>query len=135
MVGSELRRWFLPLPRAEDCRVRVVAEATERAPEERKYRRCVAIQKLTLDLDGSTTEVMAGILGSTQRCSKKWSKSYLALWVVLLSLCVRLRGLVRLLSVGSGAWCCRLRLLSGPVVWPCRSGFLIDLRALFLPCF
>ena len=44
-----------------------------------------------------------------------------------LSVSVRLRGLVRLLGVGrvggSGAWCCRIRLLSGPVVWPCRSGF------------
>ena len=58
---------------------------------------------------------------------KKGSNSNLACWVVVcLSLCVCV-GLVRLLGVGrvvgSGAWCCRLRLLSGPVVWPCRSGF------------
>ena len=37
-------RQCLPLPKAEDCRVRVVAEATERAPEERKSRWCVAFQ-------------------------------------------------------------------------------------------
>ena len=34
---------------------------------------------------------------------------------------------------GSGVGCCRSVLLSGPVVWPCHSG--VVLQAWFLPCF
>ena len=106
----------------------MVTEATERAPEERKYRRCVAFQNRTLDLDGSTTN-HGRHPGSTQRDARKREVKYLTLRGGCPSVSVRPLAWFACLvlavwaALALGVVACRL--LSGPVVWPCRHCFFL----------
>ena len=111
-------RRFSLLPGADDCQVRMVAEAVQVA---HRKRRC-CLSKRTLDLkSGSTTKVMEHPGENPERCSKRvvnvsWQSGLLSFGVcAFVAFVGRLGGFV--------AWRCPIVPFVAPVAWLCRSGF------------